>query len=316
MIVTIKDVEQEYHRLAAAGDYAEALALITREGHLFPDYSQSVIFYWRMLMANHLNQSTLVLQLLQEALAAGHWYSPFELHGDFQTLNGRPEFEYLLERSAERRAAVIADAVPVLKAFEPECAPQPYPWLLALHGNQSNVESFARHWIMAVSHGWFVALPQSTQPYGPGAFSWNDQEWAVPEVQQHVAAIYQAYPVDPSRAVVAGFSMGAGLALWLVLNNFVQASGLILVAPFLPTVESLLPALERFQAKGLRTYLVASDDDPYCLDVAQKLAILLPRHGIDCKLETYPQLGHSFPPPFEARLPLVLEYFSRKLSGG
>jgi predicted esterase len=308
MTVTTKDVEQQYHRLAAAGEYAEALELVTREGHRFPDYSQSVIFYWRMLMANHLNQSALVLQLLQEALAAGHWYSPLEMRGDFQALNGRPEFERLLERSAERRAAVIANAVPVLKILQPERAPRPYPWLLGLHGNDGNVESFARHWAMAVSQGWFVALPQSTQSYGPGAFSWNDWDWAVPEVQQHVAVIYQAYPVDPRRAVVAGFSMGAGLALWLVLNGFVQARGLILVAPFLPTVESLSPALETFQANGLRAFLVASDDDPYCLDVAQKLAILLPRHGIDCKLEIYPQLGHSFPPPFEGRLPTALEY--------
>jgi len=306
--MSIKDVEQHYHRLAAAGEYAEALELVTREGHRFPDHAQSVIYYWRMLMASHLHQNTLVLQLLEEALAAGHWYSPLEMRGDFQALNGYSEFERLFERSANRRAAVMANARPLLKTLEPERTPTPYPWLLGLHGNGGDVTSFASHWAMAVSQGWFVALPQSSQPQGPDTFSWDDWEWAVPEVQQHVAATYQAYPVDPRRAVVAGFSMGAGLALWLVLNRFVRARGLILVAPFLPIVESLLPALETFPENGLRAYLVASDDDHYCLDIAQKLAILLPRHGIECQLETYSQLGHSFPPPFEGRVPLALEY--------
>ena len=36
-----------------------------------------------------------------------------------------------------------------------------------------------------------------------------------------------------------------------------EKEGLILVAPFLPIVESLLPALETFQPNGLRAYLVA-----------------------------------------------------------
>ena len=155
---------------------------------------------------------------------------------------------------------------------------------------------------------WFVALPQSAQPFGPGNFTWNDWDWATLEVRQHVAAICQQYPVDQQRSVAAGFSLGAGLALWLALNGAVKANGLILVAPFLPHVESLLPALDAGQGQGLRVYLVASDDDFYCLEVAHKLADLLPRYEIDAHLETYPKLGHSFPPPFESRVPAALEY--------
>ena len=93
-----------------------------------------------------------------------------------------------------------------------------------------------------------------------------------------------------------------------MLHSVVKARGLILVAPFLPNVESLLPALDSGQGQGLRAHMVASDDDVYCLEVAHKLADLLPRYGIDCRLETYPKLGHSFPPPFESRVPAALEY--------
>ena len=306
--LTIAEIEQEYDRLAAAGAYAEALELVTREAHRFPDYAQPVVYYWRMLMTYRLNHGALVLQLLAEAVEAGHWYNPLELRSDFPTLRERPEFERLVERCVERRAAAIANAIPLLKTLQPEGAPTPYPWLLALHGNQSNVESFAGHWATAVSHGWFVGLPQSSQPFGPGNFAWNDWDWATLEIQQHYSAIGRQNPVDPARAVLAGFSMGAGLALWLVLNALVQARGLILVGPFLPDVDALLPVLAAYPANGLRVYLVAGDDDFYCLEVAQKLEILLPCYGIACELETYPHLGHSFPPPFESRLPLALQY--------
>jgi hypothetical protein len=43
-----------------------------------------------------------------------------------------------------------------------------------------------------------------------------------------------------------------GLALGLVLKGLVKARGLILMAPFLPDVESLLPALEAYSVPGLR----------------------------------------------------------------
>ena len=36
----LEEIEQQYDHLAQAGAYAEALDLITREAHLFPDYAQ------------------------------------------------------------------------------------------------------------------------------------------------------------------------------------------------------------------------------------------------------------------------------------
>ncbi len=309
--LTIEAIEQQYHHLAAAGAYAGALDVVTRAAPRFPDYAQPVVYYWRMQMAYGLSDGALVLKLLQAAVAAGYWFNPLELRADFPTLAGRPEFERLAERCAQRRAAAIATAVPVRRVLEPEHAPPPYPWVLALHGNHGTVESFAGHWAPAVAHGWCVALPQSSEGQGPGAFSWNDWEWATFEIQQHAAAISQRYLVAPQRPVLAGFSMGAGLALWLALTGAVPARGLILVAPFLPDVDSLLPVLEAHPPQGLQAYLIASDDDIYCLEVARKLAVLLPRYGLDCQLETYPLLGHSFPPPFESRLPAALEYVTR-----
>ena len=304
----LEQVEQQFDHLVQAGSYAEALELVTREAHLFPDYAQKVVYSWRMTMACRLNNKALALQLLKEAIAAGHWYSDLRDNPDFQLLHGEPEFERLAEICAERRAQARATAVPVLKTLQPDHQFAPYPLLLALHGAHSNVESFASHWSAAVSHGWLVGLPQSSQAFGPGTFSWNDWEGAIQEVQKQYATLCTEYPIDPQRVVLAGFSQGGGLAAWLALSGMIKARGLILVGPFLPKVEDLIPLMEAHHPQGLRAFLVAGQRDQYCLGVAQRLATLLPQHGIVCKLDVYPDLEHNFPLEFESRLPYALEY--------
>ncbi len=298
----LEEIEQEFHRLSQEGAYAVALDLATREAHLFPDYAQQVVYMWRITTACRLHNSALALQLLTEAVAAGHWYSGLRDDPDLQLLHGLPEFEPLVETCEQRRASAIANAVPVLKTLQPP----PYPLLLALHGAQSNVESFASHWSAAVSHGWFVGLPQSSQAYGPGAYSWNDWDWAAREVQEHYATLCAEYPVDPERAVLAGFSQGGGLAAHLALSGAIKVRGLILVGPFLSNVESLIPLLEARHARQLMAFIVGSQKDEYCCRIAQQLATLLPQYDIPCALEIYPDLEHSFPLAFESRLPYAL----------
>ena len=116
------------------------------------------------------------------------------------------------------------------------------------------------------------------------------------------------YPIDPQRVVLAGFSQGGGLAAWLALSSTIKVRGLILVGPFLPDVKDLIPLMEAHPPQGLRAFLVAGQRDQYCLGVAQRLATLLPQHGIVCELDVYPDLEHNFPSEFESKLPYALEY--------
>lgn len=306
-----QEVEQQFHDLVQSGNYAEALDLITREAHVFSDHAQKVVYYWRMSMACRLNQKDLALHLLREAIEAGHWYAGLETDPDFQLLYSEPEFETLAKLGMEHRAQAMANAVPVVKTLKPDPKFSPYPLLLALHGSNANVDIQVKHWISAVQHGWLVALPQSSQVYAPGTYTWNDWEWAQQEVCERYAALQKEYPVNPQRVVFAGFSQGGGLALWLVLSGAIQAQGLILVGPFLDDITQIVPFLERHAPSGLRVYLVAGQRDRYCHGIAQQLAALLPRYGIVCKLDDYPDLEHSFPLDFEQKLPEALNFVSQ-----
>ena len=44
-------------------------------------------------------------------------------------------------------------------------------------------------WGPAVSRGWLLGLPQSSQVAGPDMFVWDEREWAAREVQAHSLSV-------------------------------------------------------------------------------------------------------------------------------
>jgi dienelactone hydrolase len=301
---TAGTIEQEFHKLYGAGAYAEAYQLATREAWRFSASSQPIVYNWRFCTASLMGEPDLALQLLEEAFEAGYWYGEADLRQDpdLAALRGRPEFERLIARAGRRRDEVLAQAQPRLKVIVPEQAAAPYPLLLALHGNRSNLEESERFWRSAGEHGWLVALPQSSQAMGDHLYGWNDHDWAMREIRQHAATILADYPIDQARSVVAGFSMGGGLAATLALGGALDVCGFVGVGPYLSSIDSVRPLIEAPRAQPLRAYLIASQRDEYCYGVAQQLAALLPQHGIPCAIELHPDLGHNYPPEFECSL--------------
>lgn len=306
--INVNKVEQQYHHFVAKKEYAKALELATQYFDLFPPHAQRVVYYWRLNMACKLKDVQLALATLREAVENGHWYVNLDENPDFQTLADSAEFHHLVAICAKRRAEEIANAQPVIEILQPESPSDSYPLLFALHGNSSNVEVFAPHWQHAREHGWLVALPQSPQAYAPETFSWNDWDWAIPTLAEHYSQVCENYPIDRHRVVLAGFSMGAGLALWLALEQTIKVQGLICVAPFLSDVNALKSVLAHPQNRELRIYLVASKKDEYCYDVAVKLSDILPEYGIEHRLDIYPDTGHAFPLAFEKRVPVALDF--------
>ena len=306
----MKQFEQEFYRLYGEGAYAAAYDLATREMGRFPAWAQSSYYNWRMCAACLMGQPDLALKLFEQALAAGHWYDEAGLREDpdLAALQGRPEFERLVAISLERREQARAGARPELRVFEPHGARPPYPLLLALHGNHSNLADSAERWRSAADAGWLVAAPQSSQVMGTGTFGWNDREWAVREVGQHYEDLRERYPIDPGRVVVAGFSMGGGLAAWLALSGALPARGFVGVNAYLADPRGLVPPLEARGGRGSRAFLIASQRDEACYKIAQQLAELLPAHGVACRLELHPDLGHDFPPEFERSLLPALDF--------
>jgi predicted esterase len=310
---TIGQIEQAFHRLYSQGAYAEAYQLATHEAGRFPESARAIVYNWRFCTASLMGEPELALRLIAEALDAGCYYSAAALRedSDLVALHRLPEFERLVALSAQRYEKAAARGRPELKVLAPKESAKRFPLLLALHGNNSNIANSERYWQSAREHGWLVALPQSSQAMGEDTYGWNDHDQAVREVEQHMAELHAQHTIDAARLVVAGFSMGGGLAAWLALSGELSARGFVAVGPYLSRVESVLPLLDAPRAQPMRAYLVASQRDQYCYQIAQRLAELLPAHGIACELEQHPDLGHDFPPEFERSLARGLDFIMR-----
>ena len=107
--------------------------------------------------------------------------------------------------------------------------------------------------------------------------------------------------------VVAGFSQGGGLAIWLALSGAIEACGFVAAAPSLRWVEGLAPLIEANRARAARGYIVTGERDPR-FESVKTLADSLRSHGIPCELESHPDLGHDFPPDFEQSLDQALKF--------
>jgi predicted esterase len=297
-----------------AQDYAGALEILTREGDRFPEEAANVL-YLRSRMAARVGQPDLALQILEDALNRGLWYGEQVMRESpsWQPLQGLPAFERLAAVCKERQAA--AQIGPDLRVLEPAdgCpAPAACPLFLALHGNAGTADSAIQGWRAVAAAGWRLVALQSSQVGGVNAYLWNDQETAVRETAAQYAELCDRYAVDPTRLVVAGFSLGGETALRIVLSGSIPAPAFILLGPGGPMMETpaaWLPLIAQGAGRGVRGYVFLGErDNAVEQDAARRVVDLLNANGVPCALEMLPNLAHAYPADFGPGLGRALAF--------
>jgi predicted esterase len=130
--------------------------------------------------------------------------------------------------------------------------------------------------------------------WAPGKYFWKDRTVAIAELATHLAAL-QA----PEQTVLAGFSMGAGLAIQAVLGGTLGVRRFLAVAPAI-RLEAVLPLLATCSPE-VRGHIIIGEQDRYC-PAAVELANAMKQAGLKCELELHAQMGHDFPPAFPSDL--------------
>jgi predicted esterase len=182
--------------------------------------------------------------------------------------------------------------------------------MIALHGNNSNVQEDLPYWQPLVERGWLLALPQSSQIYGPQRYRWNDDQVAADELQAHYANLVVEYDIDPARVVVGGFSRGAGLGARAVLDGVIPARGFIAVAPVHPDFAgtSALPDLILSPEQALRGYILLGEEDERYERHSRALVALMRRLNMPCILDRHEGVGHVYPPDFASVLQTAIDF--------
>lgn len=292
------------------GAYAEADALLRQEGGAYPDHEARILF-WRMCLTTLAGQPEEAIRVFEQALASGHWYGERMLRADpdLAALQGRDDFERLVEECIARQAAAQAATQPYMPVLRPAAQfDAPYPALLALHANASSAGESARYWQPATGWGWLVALPQSTQVAASGMFNWSDREQALADLTGYYHSLLESHPVDQGCIVLGGMSLGAATAIRALLTGRVRARGFIAVVPAFGSADSWEPLITEAADSGLCGVMLLGEQDRYHYDSAVRVHEMMRAHGLDVRVTTYPDLSHRFPPGFEPVLQSALAF--------
>jgi predicted esterase len=270
-------------------------------------------------LAARLSYYTRVMQILETALSSGTWYGEAFLQNSpsLEPLQGNPDYERLLDISHQMQANDPANALPLLVVRpESECRSpdNPCPLLLFLHGNTDTAANNLEHWQSAAEDGWLLALPQSSGAMWAGAYAWTKHETAADEIETHLAKLTEQYVLDSSRIILAGFSMGAEIALWLALTGRVQSQGFILVGPsglFMDDIEKWAPLIRDSQERGLHGAIITGlADTTIPHDNVRALVAALNSAAIPTDHEEHIDLAHEYPSNFPNRLRHALAFIN------
>jgi predicted esterase len=191
-------------------------------------------------------------------------------------------------------------------------ASDPCPLIFFLHSNTDNPRANLPHWQGAAADGWLLALPQSSRAMWAGAYVWGEHEAAAKELQDRYAQLTEQYPVDSGRVALAGFSMGAEIALYMALSGRIKSGGFILLGPGGPFMDDLKlwqPLIEQAAGSGLSgTIIMGLADETIPQANVRELAAMLNDHDIPTELEEHPELAHEYPPDFEVSLSNALDF--------
>ncbi|HFC12948.1 MAG TPA: hypothetical protein ENJ56_08915, partial [Anaerolineae bacterium] len=266
--MTFDEFQTALFRCYDRSEYYDGFDLIATYSAEFPTHAQQIA-YWQTCLAARLGQTEIALNTLEEALAAKHWFSPTLLQedGDLQPLHASPRFAQIVAESEARMVEVLAESTPASIIFEPTPLPEtPLPLLFVLHGEQSDAKDEAEQWAGLAEQGWLVVLPQASD---------------IRDLVAYWGEISAEYAIDPSKIVLAGYASGCLRALKLASCGQLPATGLIGIAPTLPSATTInLPA-------SLRCFLAVGERDAKNLKNSQILLAALQEQGVVTTLATF-----------------------------
>lgn len=300
----------------AKGTFADGLSLASEYVTVYPE-EFALLNYWRICLAARMNEFPTANKILESALASGIWYSELLLRDSpsLAPLQGQEEFERLVGISLQMHASDPATVVPML-VMRPKgaCGPEDEgcPAVIFLHANQDTAQKNVPHWQSLADKGWLVAVPQSSAAMWADAYVWMDHDSAAEEVVKHFERINKEYSLDTDRIILAGFSMGAEVALAMALNGVIDVKGFILLGPggpFMDALEKWEPSIDNTKGKSLRgVIMMGLADETIPQDNIRTLVERLNEAGITCELKTYPDLKHEYPPDFESALQDAIKF--------
>ena len=297
--------------------YREALAVAFQAKEKFPE-RRAKTSYWIGCLKSRLGESEEALQTLEKASKDGIWWpeQALMMEPDLEPLQGRSEFKVIIAESQRLKQRALSTAKPGVlvltpRNFSPE---ERHSLVIALTPRVGQPGEFAEHWNGARNQGFLLAVPQSSQPISSEEYCWDDLERSEHDVAWAYKQVRDKYNIDPAKVILAGFSQGAALAMYLTLNRTLPCRGFIAVAVSDWVAPEDKPASQRERpseafasfirakdVRGLKGVVIMGEKDAFLPKIKMLLEGMVER-GFNCKIDVVQNLGHEFPVDFERRL--------------
>ena len=302
--MTLKEEPLEFDqafKFYEAGDYKRAYSIMDGVAEKHPRWAQRA-YEFRMDFAAKMGKFELAEEILGQALEAGFFYNEYVLRkdDDLKALQGRPRFETLVKKSFEILAAEENKSKPELIVLRPEFELSArIPFLMALHGNNSNAEDFSTYWSYFTRNGWLTALPQSSQLSGRNMHVWNDLDKADTEIKAHYEHLTIDNDLDTERSLIAGFSKGGHEAIRAALTGLFPMHGFIAIAPYVGDPDNWIEMVSRADKSKVRGVFLLGEKDSHCTPGALKLHEMLLENGFRSKVEIFEGMKHEIPDNYD-----------------
>ncbi|KMN45110.1 alpha/beta hydrolase [Bacillus paramycoides] len=272
--------------------------------------NEAQIYNFKYALASAAGLEEEALHLMKEAIIEnGFWYGNEYLisDDDLKPLHKFEEFHKMVQLCKEREEL----------AKKTERADVKYIYskkkgnlLLTMHGDQENIQIIEPYWKSVLTQDYTLALPQSSQIQFSDGFVWDDIDRGKEELKEHYDKFIENHTVE--NVVIGGFSAGARVALYTILQKDINVDGFIFMAPWLPAIEEWNELLGMLQDKGIKGYIICGDQDEDCYEVTQQFVQLLKDKDIEHKYKVVPNLKHDYPNNFDELLKEAIEYIGSK----
>jgi predicted esterase len=305
-----KQIFELYH----LGKYRAALTLADKAAARFPGRDDRTT-YWKACLYSRLGELDEALQLLNEATRRGLWWSEewLKFETDLDRVRERSEFKTFLAECNRLKHAAGATAKPELIVLTPTdySLGEVQPLMIVLHPRGEDFEDLVRLWKHALSKGIVVAFPRSSQLLSSHSRCWDELARSEREVADAYLQLKSRYKLDPTKIILAGFSQGATLAIYLALKRSLPVLGFIAVAPASTIIpshsEEFLSFVKATKSPGLKGWLLVGDKDRF-FERIEILHSSMKQEGLRSEYVVEPGLGHDYPDDFSVRLGSAVDF--------
>lgn len=278
------------------------------------DGNHAQIYNFRYSLAAASGHEQEALAIMKEAIIDnGHWYSYEYLleDEDLDPLRNFEDFQDMIELCKKREEEAKQAAKPELEIMRSDVSNGKQSLLIALHGNQENINRTKENWHTVTSKGYVLGLPLSSQIEFSGGYSWDDTNKGVSELREHIEHMSKDFSVDEDPLILGGFSAGARVALHAILEENIPVKGYIFVGPWLPDIDELAGDLALLAERGIKGYIICGDQDEDCLESTTRFVELLEEKQVQHTYQLVSGLDHDYPEDFEQMLESAIDYITR-----